>query len=50
MAVLFLMLGSGSEAFSSDASGRLRPDEPGEEPEEPEPVAVGAGSALEEGR
>jgi aspartate carbamoyltransferase catalytic subunit len=48
MAVLFLMLGSGSEAFSTGPPGHAALDAP--EGETAEPVRVGAGSIGEEGR
>ncbi len=52
MAVLFLMLGSGSETFSSSSSSSSgdRAADGSDEPGDPEPVPVGAGSAVEEGR
>jgi aspartate carbamoyltransferase catalytic subunit len=50
MAVLFLMLGSGSEAFSSSSSEPIAADDPDGESDDPEPVPVGAGSIAEEGR
>ena len=50
MAVLFLMLGSGSEAFSTAPPDRAVADAPDVRSDDPEPVTVGAGSLAEEGR
>jgi len=48
--VLFLMLGSGSEAFSTAPPDRAVADAPDVRSDDPEPVTVGAGSLAEEGR